>query len=591
MGWLWLAGVVETKDQQCYCLERVLRLTPQNEVIKNVLKQLKSDGPDAGAQSTYFLGGKLPPEDMTPYLRSLSKVFDPQRYKAICIDRKSSQGHSPLLNICQKIYLNNFSIFDLSVSDPNTYLELGIALGFNRPLIVTAHTSSDLIFQATESIIRYRDDGDLTRKLSQRCEQGFPPTDRPARNYCYFCNRICDSMTLPPDENRYLVLNASKMLWRNVMRHLDPHLSKYDLHPLFLTERVTEPFLCDIRRKVVAAQFTLGHLGSLSNLTSYLALGIAIGSRTPWLLLSRSDERDMPADLRSVGQINYEDTNDLQVKLTNSLSLFLGKVLPDQAAQASKTTMLSLPFWIELEDWINRVKHATRAPEATKGALRLVQYQDARKLSEYPIARRGLSFGRGADCDVVLDDPSVSTHHFRIIQGRSRTYFIEDLGSKNGTFLNGARLLPNKKVEIQPKDTIRIPGASFLTWDERPLPQEKVSQTIVDTDLLPPILKIDIPDVVPPAYLNTWDHALKLIVALPNRPTHSTFEVQGYYPMGKIIDKLVDLLGLPSRDYCFLLENQPIDNDETPLSAGIKRNDILTLAPQSQAPIRPGTRG
>jgi pSer/pThr/pTyr-binding forkhead associated (FHA) protein len=583
MGWLWLAGVVNTKEQQCYCLEQVLQLTPQNEVVKRVLGRLESDGHDVEPQAAYFLGYGL---SASPIRGAITDVFGPRGCKPVLIDRSASTGRSRLLNICQKIYLNNFSIFDLSANNPNTYLELGIALGFNRPFVVIAHESSQLAFDAMENLILYRDRADLVDQLTQRCAGGFPPTGKPSANHCYLCNRTCEYMNPPPEENQYLVLNASKMLWRNVIQIVSPHLNRYDLHPLYLTERVTAPFVCDIRRKVLTTQFALAHLGGLSNPTTYLALGVAIGSRTPWLLLSQ-EGGEAPIDLRGVRQINYTNSDDLQAKLTDALSLFLGKILPGQAAPVAKTTALSLPFWTELEDWINRVKHATKGPESIQGALRLVRRQGDEKAAEYLIPRKGLSFGRSADCDVVIENPSVSARHFHVLKSRTNAYFIEDLNSKNGTFLNGTRLTPNCKVQIHPKDTIRIPGAHFLVWDERSLPLEKSAQLAGDTDLLPPILKIDIPDVPPPAYLNTWDHALELTVALPNRPTYSKFEVQAYYPMGKIIAQVVDLLGLPNKSYCFTIENQPIDNEETPLSAGIERNDVLTLTPQSRASIHP----
>ncbi len=578
MGWLWLAGVVEAKDQQCYCLEQVLQLTPHNDVVRQVLGRIQSDGSDVEPQAAYFLGYGL---SASPALGAITEVFGPRGCKPVAVNRSANTGRSRLLDICQKIYLNNFSIFDLSANNSNTYLELGIALGFNRPFIAIAHESSQLAFNTIEGLIRYQNHADLVDQLTQHCAGGFPPTGKPSANHCYFCNRICEYMNPPPEENQYLVLNASKMLWRNVIQTISPHLNRYDLLPLYLTDRTDAPLLCDVRRKVLTTQFVLAHLGGLSNPMTYLALGVAIGSRTPWLLLSRGDENG-PIDLKDVKRINYTNNDDLRMKLTDTLSLFLGKILPDQSAPIAKTTALSLPFWTELEDWINRVKHATKGPESIQGALRLVQYQDNAKSAEYPIPRKGLSFGRSADCDVVIENPGVSARHFRVIKSRTNAYFIEDLNSRNGTFLNGTRLTPNCKVQIHPKDTIRIPGAHFLIWDERPLPKEKSVQVVGDTDLLPPILKIDIPDVPPPAYLNTWDHALELTVALPNRPTYSKFEVQAYYPMGKIIAQVVDLLGLPDKPYCFTIENQPIDNEETPLSAGIERNDVLTLTPQSR---------
>ncbi len=47
--------------------------------------------------------------------------------------------------------------------------------------------------------------------------------------------------------------------------------------------------------------------------------------------------------------------------------------------------------------------------------------------------------GRSSYCTVSISDPSVSRVHASITQ-RAGQMFIQDLGSKNGTFLNGRRV-------------------------------------------------------------------------------------------------------------------------------------------------------
>jgi hypothetical protein len=47
--------------------------------------------------------------------------------------------------------------------------------------------------------------------------------------------------------------------------------------------------------------------------------------------------------------------------------------------------------------------------------------------------------GRGEDCHVIINDRQASRHHARITQTEDG-YVLEDLGSKNGTFLNGQSL-------------------------------------------------------------------------------------------------------------------------------------------------------
>lgn len=54
----------------------------------------------------------------------------------------------------------------------------------------------------------------------------------------------------------------------------------------------------------------------------------------------------------------------------------------------------------------------------------------------WPLEHRTLTIGRGSDCDIVLDDRQISRLHARVVW-REDHYEIEDLGSKNGTHLNG----------------------------------------------------------------------------------------------------------------------------------------------------------
>ncbi len=67
-----------------------------------------------------------------------------------------------------------------------------------------------------------------------------------------------------------------------------------------------------------------------------------------------------------------------------------------------------------------------------------------------------LRFGRGLDNDVVLDSLSVSREHARLL--RADGLFIEDLGSRNGTFVNGQRV---QRARVVPGDRIRL-GATEL---------------------------------------------------------------------------------------------------------------------------------
>lgn len=63
--------------------------------------------------------------------------------------------------------------------------------------------------------------------------------------------------------------------------------------------------------------------------------------------------------------------------------------------------------------------------------------------------------GRGMDCAVRLPDPYVSHHHARVFKVRD-IYMVEDLSSKNGTYLNGKRVLA--PVPLKSGDRLQIGG-------------------------------------------------------------------------------------------------------------------------------------
>ncbi len=53
--------------------------------------------------------------------------------------------------------------------------------------------------------------------------------------------------------------------------------------------------------------------------------------------------------------------------------------------------------------------------------------------------------GRGGDCQLVLPERQVSRHHVKILRGDDG-FVLQDLGSKNGTYLNGRKVTGRTKL-------------------------------------------------------------------------------------------------------------------------------------------------
>jgi hypothetical protein len=70
----------------------------------------------------------------------------------------------------------------------------------------------------------------------------------------------------------------------------------------------------------------------------------------------------------------------------------------------------------------------------------------------------GAMLGRSNGADIHVDDPFASSAHARIFQ-RGQAMFIEDMGSTNGTFLNGRQIRRPEQLNVA--DTVRIGDTEF----------------------------------------------------------------------------------------------------------------------------------
>lgn len=80
---------------------------------------------------------------------------------------------------------------------------------------------------------------------------------------------------------------------------------------------------------------------------------------------------------------------------------------------------------------------------------------------EYPIDKNEVEIGKAAHSQIVFTDPTVSNTH-AILIAREGGYSIVDLGSRNGTFVNGERL-GSKATTLRHGDKIQL-GQTVLTF-------------------------------------------------------------------------------------------------------------------------------
>jgi pSer/pThr/pTyr-binding forkhead associated (FHA) protein len=91
---------------------------------------------------------------------------------------------------------------------------------------------------------------------------------------------------------------------------------------------------------------------------------------------------------------------------------------------------------------------------------------NAAVIKEIPFDKDFLTVGRKADNDIVVDNPAVSGHHCRISK-QGGTYFVEDLESTNGTFVNEKRI---KKSGLHDNDVVGVAKHALVFLDDAPEP-------------------------------------------------------------------------------------------------------------------------
>ncbi len=90
---------------------------------------------------------------------------------------------------------------------------------------------------------------------------------------------------------------------------------------------------------------------------------------------------------------------------------------------------------------------------STREHAMLILQRGNQTSQRYPLDLPQVVVGRSPECDIVLDDRQVSRHHARVFR-RDDHYFIEDLGSKNGTHINGRDV--SGVAPLQDGDEIQI---------------------------------------------------------------------------------------------------------------------------------------
>ena len=192
--------------------------------------------------------------------------------------------------------------------------------------------------------------------------------------------------------------------------------------------------------------------------------------------------------------------------------------------------------------------HVTRVPSflgvGVQPVEQLIFYSDDSPTRVLPFNQQVVTLGRADDQDVVLSGDKVSRRHLRIERGLGDIVRVIDLGSKNGTFLGGYKLISGVAETWDKADTLRV-GNYWVRLElpraklDTPVPSQKqIAAPVAPVIFVPPPL---LPEKIGVIVSSTALHVI------PGQTTTLPIEVVN---RSDVVDHFkVEIIGLPTTWY------------------------------------------
>ncbi len=114
--------------------------------------------------------------------------------------------------------------------------------------------------------------------------------------------------------------------------------------------------------------------------------------------------------------------------------------------------------WVEISGPKREARPARQSKAERRKVVQLTVLEPPQLRGRTYALNDEVTLGRAAGCQVVLDDTYASQIHARLF-ARDGQYFVEDLGSTNGTYLNRRKV--SGPMVMQRGDRIRIGGTEM----------------------------------------------------------------------------------------------------------------------------------
>ncbi len=124
------------------------------------------------------------------------------------------------------------------------------------------------------------------------------------------------------------------------------------------------------------------------------------------------------------------------------------------------------------------VRHKTRA------TLTIVRGPNVGRV--FSLREHAAVLGRGREAHLLIEDGGASRAHARIVETEDGHYLVEDLGSKNGTFVDGQRV---ERATLSSGDRIQLGPNVIVSFAILDAQAEKLTQELYESSVRDPLTR------------------------------------------------------------------------------------------------------
>jgi serine phosphatase RsbU (regulator of sigma subunit)/pSer/pThr/pTyr-binding forkhead associated (FHA) protein len=163
-------------------------------------------------------------------------------------------------------------------------------------------------------------------------------------------------------------------------------------------------------------------------------------------------------------------------------------------------------------------------------------------------------FGRSADCDLVINDPAVSRTHAQLVRLQGKL-FLEDLKSRNSSFLNGQAVSTRTLLQHGDRITICDFVCAFLDDDKARLPvdAEQVEGLLLDDPETSSTIEVMVSDSTQKILESQTVATLNMLLGITTKLAR-TFQL--HQLLSEILDSLFQLFKQADRGFVLLREGE-----------------------------------